>query len=79
MHKLAIFTGSDMKTFGGGEKYVIEFINRLPEFDTTIFSYHGKPPFRMTLNKISKNGQCRYILLFGSGDSFVEGASDVDN
>ena len=54
MHKLAIFAGSDMKTFGGGEKYVIEFINRLPEFDTTIFSYHGKPPFRMTLNKLAK-------------------------
>ncbi len=54
MQKLAIFTGSDMRTFGGGEKYVAELANRLKGFDITIFSYRGKPPFRQTPQELSK-------------------------
>ncbi len=52
--KLAIFTGSDMRTFGGGEKYVVELVNRLKSFEIVIFSYNGKPPFRQTYAQIKK-------------------------
>ncbi len=54
MPKVAVFSGSDMRTFGGGEKYITEFINRLSGFDVTIFSYKGKEPFRMSLEQVRK-------------------------
>ncbi len=59
MDRLAIFTGSDMRTFGGGEKYVAELINRLHDFDTTIYSYKGKPPFRQTERNLRKIVKCK--------------------
>ncbi len=36
--KLAIFTGGDIRSLGGGQKYVLELSKRLPEFDITIFT-----------------------------------------
>jgi glycosyltransferase involved in cell wall biosynthesis len=62
MRRLAVFSGSDMRTFGGGEKYVVELINRLRGFDVTIFSYRGRPPFRQTGGRIKKmvNAEIEY-------------------
>lgn len=54
MLKLAVFSGSDMRNFGGGEKYVIELIKRLKGFDTTIFSFVGTGKMRMTENEVAK-------------------------
>ncbi|MDE1834965.1 MAG: hypothetical protein KGH64_06550, partial [Candidatus Micrarchaeota archaeon] len=66
MHKLAILYGSDMRYYGGGEKYIIEFVNRLPEFDTTIFSFSGSGTFRMSLKQVSgmANAKIEYYTAF---------------
>ncbi|MCL5412868.1 MAG: glycosyltransferase family 4 protein, partial [Candidatus Marsarchaeota archaeon] len=40
--------------FSLGEKYVVEFINRLKDFDVTIFSYRGREPFRLSLGEVKK-------------------------
>jgi len=38
MKKLAIISGSDIRSFGGGEKWIIELYKRIQNFQTTIFS-----------------------------------------
>jgi len=38
MRNIAIFTGVDIRTFGGGERYAIELANRLKNSNVTIFS-----------------------------------------
>ena len=51
--KLAIFTGGDLRTFGGGERWTLELINRLG-INTSIFSYKEKNNLRITKNNIRK-------------------------
>ncbi len=51
--KLAIFTGGDLRTFGGGERWALELINRL-SINTSIFSYKEKNNLRITKNNIRK-------------------------
>jgi len=50
--KLAIFTGSDLRNFGGGEKYIIELCKRLKAFDITVFSYEDDKSARLGKSKI---------------------------
>ena len=54
MVKLAIITGSDIRCFGGGEKYVLELANRLKNFNITIISRIGKTSLRLSTEEISK-------------------------
>ena len=42
MKHLAIFSGSDIRAYGGGEKYIIELVKRLKNFDTTVYSFVDK-------------------------------------
>ena len=50
--KLAIFTGSDLRNFGGGEKYIIELCKRLKDFDITVFSYEDEKSARLSKSEI---------------------------
>jgi len=52
--KLAIFTGSDLRNFGGGEKYIIELCKRLKGFDITVFSYEDDKNVRLSKSEIKK-------------------------
>jgi glycosyltransferase involved in cell wall biosynthesis len=52
--KLAIFTGSDIRNFGGGEKYIIELSKRLKNFDITIFSYKNEKNKRVKESEVKK-------------------------
>jgi glycosyltransferase involved in cell wall biosynthesis len=54
MTKLAIFTGRDIRFYGGGEKYAIELSNHLSEYDTTIFSSRGNDDLRLTLSDVKR-------------------------
>lgn len=90
--KLAIFAGLDMMIFGGGEKYVIEFANRLKDFDVTIFSFHGKPPYRLTMDQVKERfkGTLEYydapeipiarerLIFTGSGLAALKKLKDFD-
>jgi len=49
--KLAIFTGSDLRNFGGGEKYIVELCKRLKAFDITVFSYEDDKSARLSKSK----------------------------
>ena len=50
--KLAIFTGSDLRSFGGGEKYIVELCKRLKAFDITVFSYEDDKSARLSKSEI---------------------------
>jgi hypothetical protein len=53
--KLAIFTGSDIRTFGGGERYVVELVKRLKNhFDITVYSFTDKNNLRVNDRKIRR-------------------------
>ena len=54
MKHLAILSGSDIRTYGGGEKYVIELVKRLKKFDKTVYSFVDKDNIRFN-NKEIKN------------------------
>jgi glycosyltransferase involved in cell wall biosynthesis len=53
MRNIAIFTGVDIRTFGGGERYAIELANRLKDSNVTIFSNIEKNN-RVTTEEIEK-------------------------
>ncbi|MEM3830546.1 MAG: glycosyltransferase, partial [Conexivisphaerales archaeon] len=46
--KLAIFTGCDIRAYGGGEKYVIELLKRIKHFDTEVISLREKNDLRLS-------------------------------
>jgi len=50
--KLAIFTGSDLRSFGGDGKYIIELCKRLKVFDIIVFSYEDDKSARLSKSKI---------------------------
>jgi len=50
--KLAIFTGSDLRSLGGDGKYIIELCKRLKIFDITVFSYEDDKSARLSKSKI---------------------------
>lgn len=54
MTNVAIFTGSDLRNYGGGEKYVIEMSNRLidSEFNVTLFPYKSERSVRISLKEV---------------------------
>ena len=54
MNSLAIFTGSDIRAYGGGEKYIIELVKRLKYFDITVYSSVNKNIIRVNDTKIKK-------------------------
>lgn len=62
MKKLAIFTGSDLRNFGGGEKDVIGLGNKLrSRFDVTLFTFRGKTGVRATDKVIKKMTKVDYV------------------
>ena len=54
MKHLAIFSGSDIRAYGGGEKYIIELSKRLKDFDTAVYSFVDKDTIRLNNKKIKK-------------------------
>ena len=54
MKRLAILAGSDLRAYGGGEKYIIELVKRLKNFDTTVYSFVDKKTVRLSDKKIQK-------------------------
>jgi len=50
--KLAIFTGADLRNFGGGERYIIELCKRLKTFDITVFSCEDDKSARLDKSEI---------------------------
>jgi len=52
-NKLAIVTGGDIRSFGGGERWVIELVKRLKNFDVTLFSFNDKKNIRLTYNNLN--------------------------
>lgn len=61
MKRLAILTGSDIRTYGGGEKYVIELVKRLNGFDITVYSFIDKNEIRIKDKKIKKMLKAKLI------------------
>src|SRR5271155_5468438 len=64
--KVAIFTGLDIRTFGGGEKYAIQTANLLKDFDITLFSYRSNHKHRIKeadLKNITKSKVVFYKAL----------------
>ena len=54
MKRLAILTGSDIRAYGGGEKYIIELVKRLKGFDITVYSFINKKEIRINDKEIKK-------------------------
>jgi len=52
-NKLAIVTGGDIRSFGGGERWAIELVKRLKNFDVTLFSFNDKKNIRLTYNDLN--------------------------
>lgn len=52
--KVAVFSGSDMRSFGGGEKDIIGWVNGVAELDFTIFSFLDKSNLRITFEEVRK-------------------------
>ncbi|MEM4067946.1 MAG: glycosyltransferase, partial [Candidatus Micrarchaeaceae archaeon] len=52
--KLAIFTGSDIRAFGGGEKYIIELLKRIKHFDTEVISFRQENDLRLSEAKVKR-------------------------
>ena len=61
MKHLAIFSGSDIQAYGGGEKYIIELVKRLKNFDTTVYSFVDKDNIRVSNEKIKKMLKAKLI------------------
>ncbi len=60
-NKLAIIAGSDMRSFGGGEKYIIELVKRLRGFDITVYSCRDDNTVRISNEEINKMLQSKLI------------------
>lgn len=84
--QIAFFIGSDVRNFGGGEKFVIELSNRLKYYNITIFSYKSKKKLRVSLKDIRsmttasikyynaieiKSLQERFITIFSGIRTFI--------
>ena len=50
--KLAIVIGSDIRSYGGGEKYIIELCKRLRNYDITIYLPKKDKDLRLNENEI---------------------------
>lgn len=61
MKRLAILTGSDIRAYGGGEKYVIELVKRLNGFGITVYSFIDKNQIRIKDKKIKKMLKAKLI------------------
>ncbi len=61
MKKVAIFTGLDIRSFGGGEKYAIEMSNRLKKVDITFFSYRSGGEHRLSEAEVQKLTRSRIV------------------
>ena len=61
MKSLAILTGSDIRAYGGGEKYVIELVKRLKDFDITVYSFIDKDNIRVNGKKIKRMLKAKLI------------------
>jgi glycosyltransferase involved in cell wall biosynthesis len=64
--KIAIFTGSDLRSFGGGEKDVIGLVNAAPDLDITVYSLIDNANARMTFDAIFKLLQNKSSVVFYS-------------
>ena len=60
--RLAIFTGSDIRAYGGGEKYVIELVKRLKNFDITVISYTQNMDLRLSSHEAKKMLNTRLVF-----------------
>lgn len=60
--RLAIFTGGDIRTYGGGEKYVIELVKRLKNFDITVISHTQDIDLRLTSLEVKKMLNARLLF-----------------
>ena len=54
MKHLAILTESDIRAFGGAEKYIIELVKRLKDFNITAYSSVNRNVIRVNDEKIKK-------------------------
>ena len=61
MKNLAILTGSDIRAYGGGEKYIIELVKRLKNFDTTVYSFVDKDNIRVNDKKVKKSLKAKLV------------------
>ena len=61
MKNLAILTGSDIRAYGGCEKYIIELVKRLKDFDTTVYSFVDKDNIRFNNKEIKKMLKAKLI------------------
>ncbi len=61
MKRLAILTGFEIRSYGGGEKYIIEVIKRLKDFDTTVYSFVDKSEIRINDKEIKKMLKAKLI------------------
>jgi glycosyltransferase involved in cell wall biosynthesis len=64
--KIAIFTGSDLRSFGGGEKDVIGLVNAAKDLDITVFSLIDNKNARMTYDEIFKLLPSKSSVMFYS-------------
>ncbi|MEM4067577.1 MAG: hypothetical protein QXV17_12050 [Candidatus Micrarchaeaceae archaeon] len=60
--KLAIFTGSDIRAFGGGGKYIIELLKRIKHFDTEVISFRQKDDLRLSEAKVKRMLNAKLIF-----------------
>ena len=61
MKHLAILAGSNIKAYGGGEKYLIELVKRLKDFDITVYSSANRNIVRVNDEKIKKMLKAKLI------------------
>ncbi len=59
--KVAIFAGSDIRDFGGGEKYAIEMSKRLVDVEITFFSARTKSRHRLNEVDVQKLTKSRIV------------------
>ncbi len=64
MKKLAFLTGSDLRSFGGGEKDIIGLSNKLKNFDVTIFSFRSNFGNRVTYEVIKARTDPRVKIFY---------------
>ncbi len=57
--KLGIIAEGDMRSYGGGEKYLIELSRRLKNFDITIYSYLNTKNARIGIEKLKKMSKAK--------------------
>ena len=59
---MAIFASGDIRTYGGGEKYVIELVKRLKNFDITVISYNQNIDLRLSSHEVRKMLNARLLF-----------------